>query len=80
MPAASLPAPMQAMAPAERRAYVEEKQAERSKLASEVKELAKKRDEYIRKAAPASAAGAPSFDDEVQNSIAKEAKGYGIAY
>jgi hypothetical protein len=78
MPVAALPAPMQAMAPAARKAYVEEKQAERARISSEVKELSKKRDEYLHRAAPASAGA--SFDDEVQDTIAKQAKGYGIKY
>ena len=78
VPSASLPAPMRAMAPAERRAYVEEKRAEREKISGEVMELSKKRDAYIRSAAPA---GAPaSFDDDVKNTVAKQAKSYGIAY
>jgi hypothetical protein len=76
MPASALPAPMQAMAPAARKAYVEEKQAERAKIAAEVRDLSKKRDEYIHKSAPAD----PSFDDEVNDTIAKQAKSYGISY
>ncbi|MGC4118279.1 MAG: vWA domain-containing protein [Myxococcales bacterium] len=77
LPAEALPAPMRAMAPAQRKAYVEEKKAEREKLASEVKELSKKRDDYLRSAAPAPAA---SFDEEVKDTVAKQAKSYGIAY
>lgn len=78
LPAEALPAPMRAMAPAQRKAYVEEKKAEREKVAAEVLELSKKREDYIRKAAPAAPAAA--FDDEVKDTVAKQAKSYGIAY
>ncbi|HEY3450786.1 MAG TPA: vWA domain-containing protein [Myxococcales bacterium] len=78
VPAEALPAPMRAMAPAQRKAYVEEKKAEREKIAGEVMELSKKRDAYLKSAAPA--APAASFDDEVNDTVAKQAKSYGIAY
>ncbi len=74
----ALPAPMQAMAPAERRAYVEERQAEREKISAEVKELSKKRDSYLKARAPAS--GAPSFDDEVKDMVSKQAASINVAY
>ena len=74
MPAASLPAPMQAMSPGEQRAYVAGKQAERTKVIDEINAIAGKRDAFLKKEAarPGRAAG---FDDEVRRSISKEASG-----
>ena len=81
LPATALPAPMQAMGQAERRAYIEEKKAERERITHEVMEVSKKRDEYLKSAAPRAAPGAPAaFDDEVKDTVAKQAKSYGIEY
>jgi hypothetical protein len=74
MPAASLPAPMQAMSPTAQKAYVAEKQAERAKVIEEINSLAGKRDAFLKKES-AKGGRAAGFDDEVRKSIAKDADG-----
>ena len=71
IPRESLPETMQAMPAPAQAAYVAEKQAERKKIVEEINSLSTKRDAYLKAAKPAK--GAPSFDDEVRRSVAKDA-------
>ncbi len=47
VPAAALPAPMQTMKPEERKAFVEQKSAERDKLQSDIKRLNEEREKFV---------------------------------
>ncbi len=74
MPAAALPAPMQAMKPAEREAFVEQKSKERSEIQSKIAKLAKDRDAYVSAEMKKKAeAGAKSMDDVVIESAKAKA-------
>lgn len=71
-----LPPELQKMPPAERKAYVEQKQKERDELQSKIADLAKRRDAYVAaerakmaKAGPAAAA----FDEKVSSVIREQA-------
>ena len=74
IPAASLPAPMQAMSPTEQNAYVAAKQAERDKVIDEIKSVSHSRKDFMKKESskPGHAAG---FDDEVRRSITRDTAG-----
>ena len=74
MPAAALPAPLQAMKPEEREAFVAQKVAERKEVVEEINALAAKRDTYM-KAARAKAPRKDGFDDSVRKTIADQASG-----
>jgi hypothetical protein len=74
-PRAALPPEMQAMAPAEREAYVKSKAEERNRIQSEINNIAKQRNEWLHK----NSAGKPdSFDAEVEGALRKQAKSIGL--
>src|SRR6185436_12498052 len=73
---ASLPAPVQAMKPADRKAWVDEKNAERAKIAEEINAVAKKRNEYIKAKAPKK----DSFDGHVEDTVKSQAASVGLKY
>jgi hypothetical protein len=73
---AALPAPVQAMKPADRKAWVDEKNAERAKITSEINDVAKKRNEYL-KAKPAKK---DSFDGRVEETVKSQAASVGLKY
>lgn len=76
MPVAALPAPMQAMKPAEREAFVEQKSAERAELQAKIAKLAKDRDSYVSTELKkqASKPGAKAMDEAVIESATSKAK------
>jgi hypothetical protein len=73
---AALPAPVQAMKPADRKAWVDEKNAERAKITAEINDVAKKRNEYL-KAKPAKK---DSFDGRVEETVKSQAASVGLKY
>lgn len=73
-----LPAPLAALPPKERQGYVEQKSAERKAVVDQINEVTAKRDEYLRKAAPAAPAG--SFDGKVRDSLKKQGKDVGLKF
>jgi hypothetical protein len=74
-PAAELPTEMRSMTPEGRRAYVEEKQHERAKIADEINALAKKRNDYMKAKAPKD-----SFDGRVEDTVKAQAASVGLKY
>lgn len=78
----SLPAPMQAMAPDERRAYVAKKSAERRELQEEIAALTKERDDFVKSEVERrrAAGKADGFDSKVLDTIRSQAAEAGIAY
>jgi hypothetical protein len=81
-PVASLPAPMRAMAPAEREAFVARKSGERKKLQGRITVLNNARDDYVhQELAKQRASGKlDGFDEKVLGAIRSQAEEAGIAY
>jgi hypothetical protein len=72
-----MPAPVAAMEPAKRKAYVAEVQAKREALQARIDKLAKERDGYLR----ARTKGAPTaFDDTLGSALKKQGLKIGVAY
>lgn len=69
--ATKLPEDMRGMGIEERKATIKAKAEQRKQLQSELAELSKKRREYLSKEAPATGAGAASFDAEVTRTVDK---------
>ena len=75
MPAAALPPPMQAMKPAEREAFVEEKSKERAELQAKIGKLAKDRESFVAAETKKQASkGGKSLDDAVIESAKSKAE------
>lgn len=75
LPAAALPAPMQAMKPAEREAFVEEKSKERAALQAKIAKLAKDRDAFVAAETKKKAsAGGKAMDEAVIESARAKAE------
>jgi hypothetical protein len=75
MPAASLPAPLQAMKPAEREAFVEQKAKERAELQVKISKLAKDRESFVATETKKRATtGGKSMDDAVIESAKARAE------
>jgi len=72
---AAMPAPVQAMDPAARKAWVDGKNAERNKIATEINALAKKRSDYMKAKAPKD-----SFDGRVEETVKAQAASIGLRY
>ena len=72
---AAMPAPVQAMDPAARKAWVDEKNVERNKIATEINALAKKRSDYMKAKAPKD-----SFDGRVEETVKAQAASIGLKY
>jgi hypothetical protein len=73
----ALPAPVQAMKPADRKAWVDEKNAERAKIAEEINAVSKKRAEYMKHKAPPKK---DSFDGRVESTVKEQAESIGLRY
>jgi hypothetical protein len=72
VPVASLPAPMQAMKPAEREAYVEEKAKERAALQSQIRRLSSERDAFV---AQEMAKKKPATEKTLDDAVVESARG-----
>ena len=77
---ADLPAPLQALAPADREAVVKERAAKRSELQAQIKDLAQKRDSYITDKVEAEGGAEESLDHKLYRTIRKQAAGAGLSY
>jgi len=80
--AKDLPAEMQAMGPAERKAYLQRKETERSRIQARIAELSRQRQAYLEGEARKKAAtgGADSFDEKVGEALRAQALRKGIRY
>lgn len=74
MPAAALPAPMQAMKPEEREAFVAKKEAERAEIQTKIQALSAQRDAYI---ATESKKRAKAGDKSMDEALLESAKAQG---
>ncbi|WP_428610231.1 vWA domain-containing protein [Sedimenticola sp.] len=75
-----LPAPMQAMAPAEQQALIEEKAASRKVLEQEIDELARQRADFIKQKVEESGAASDSLDYKIFSAIKEQAETKGLHY
>ena len=80
MEPALLPAPLQAMAPEERQAVVEEQAERRKALSAEIKELATQRDEYLKREVTARGGAKASLDAQLYGAVREQAKATGLRY
>ena len=68
----ALPSEMQAMAPAARQSYIEEKAEARKNLRSEIKTLASKRDAYLKQKVKAAGLEESSLDSQIFDAIREQ--------
>jgi Mg-chelatase subunit ChlD len=78
--AAALPAPLQSLAPAERKAVVEDQAARRKALAGEMTSLAAERDAYIKRQVAARGGAKDSLDDQIYGAVRAQAAAKGLKY
>ena len=76
----ALPTVMQTMEPAARSAYIKEKAETRKKLGKTIKDLAAKRDAYLKEKVAASGLGASSLDGRIFDAIREQSADKGIVY
>lgn len=79
MPAADLPAPMQAMKPADREKFVEQKAEERAAVTKQIATINAKRDAYI-KAERAKQGGPSNLDDAMKAAVKPAAEAAGMSF
>lgn len=77
---ASLPAPMQAMKDEEIEKYVEVKSKEREKVKTEIAELNKKREAFVKEKQKQQAGGEKMLDDAMLNAIRTQAKSKSMTF
>lgn len=75
-----LPAPLQAMAPAERKAEVAKQAAQRNELQQRIGELADRRTAYLRDRIEAGGGAEASLDDQLYRTIKEQAAASGLRY
>jgi len=75
-----LPAPLQAMAPAERKAEVAKQAAQRNELQQRIGDLADRRAVYLRDKVEASGGAEASLDDQLYRTIKEQAAASGLRY
>jgi len=73
-----LPATMQAMAPAEQRAFVEETAARRAGLQGEIAGLARQRADYLKKKVEEAGGAEASLDHKIYSAVREQAEDKGI--
>jgi hypothetical protein len=77
---ASLPAPMQAMTPQERKSYVAEKAGKREELSKQIADLTAQREAYLVEQVKAKGGAKDSFDDQVFATLKEQAAKSGLQY
>ncbi len=82
VPAKDLPTEMQALGPAERKAYLQRKEAERNRIQARIAELGRQRQAFLDAEAKKRAVGGKgdSFDEKVGEALREQAKRKGIRY
>lgn len=76
----SLPEELRSMAPAAQRDAIIQKASEREELQVQIKELAKKRDDYIKEEVTASGNAEKSLDHQVYDAVRSQASKAGLSY
>jgi uncharacterized protein YegL len=77
---AELPAPMQAMAPAERQAVIVEKAEQRQALQAQIKAMAEKRSSYLKEKVAAEGGAKNSLDEKIYSAVREQAASKGLRY
>jgi Mg-chelatase subunit ChlD len=80
MEPASLPAPMQAMAPEERQAFVEKNAARRDELKREIQQLAEQRAAYLTEKVEEAGGAEDSLDEKIFRAVRSQAGRAGLVY
>jgi Mg-chelatase subunit ChlD len=80
LPKKSLPESVQVMSPAAQEAFIGKTKKERSELESEVKQLAEKRNDYLRQKVVAEGGKKDSLDAKLYGAIRNQAKDKGLVY
>ncbi|CAA9409656.1 MAG: hypothetical protein AVDCRST_MAG64-2214, partial [uncultured Phycisphaerae bacterium] len=76
-----LPEPMRKLTPEQRRAYVEQKAKEREVIQAKIKELAAKRDAFVKEeSAKKGLTGDKAFDNAVRESLTRQAESKGYKF
>jgi uncharacterized protein YegL len=75
-----LPAPMQAMAPAERQAVIVEKAEQRQALQAQIQEMAQKRSSYLKEKVAAEGGARDSLDEKIYSAVREQAAAKGLRY
>jgi Mg-chelatase subunit ChlD/cell division protein FtsB len=76
----SLPEPMQVMAPAARKAMIEETAERRNELKQQIQELSDKRSAYLKKKVEESGGAKDSLDDKIYRTVREQAGKLGLVY
>ena len=77
---ATLPAPLQAMAPAEREAAVQDQAERRRVLTGELAAVAKQRAEFLERKVSASGGAKDSLDEQIYGAVREQAAAKGLRY
>lgn len=80
IPVATLPAPLQAMAPAAREALVKEKAEQRRDLERRIVTLARKRDAFLEREVAETGGAAASLDHKLFDAVRKQGASVGLEY
>lgn len=75
-----LPAPLQAMAPAERKAVIEEKAGQRQALQAQIQAMAQKRSSYLKEKVAAEGGAKDSLDEKIYSAVREQAAAKGLRY
>jgi uncharacterized protein YegL len=75
-----LPAPLQAMAPAERKAVIEEKAGQRQALQAQIQAMAQKRSSYLKEKVAAEGGAKDSLDEKIYSAVREQAAARGLRY
>jgi Mg-chelatase subunit ChlD len=76
----ALPASLQAMAPAEQKAAIEEQAGRRRELSAEVKALAAQREDYLKRQVAERGGAKDSLDDKIYGAVRAQAAAKGLTY
>lgn len=76
----ALPAPMQAMSPAEQKALVNETAVQRQELQKEIAGLANKRDDYLKQKVAEAGGASGSLDHQLYSAVREQAAKKGLKY
>lgn len=77
---AQLPAPLQAMAPAERQAVIAQKAEQRQALQAQIQAMAERRSHYLKEKVAAEGGARESLDEKIYSAVRAQAAAKGLRY